>query len=169
MRSSKLSSFNDGPLGCFSRPSHFRTVDRLVFNTAACTACVNSFDKVPAACQRRQDDAAQHKKVKALFKTRETFTAPVTVLLELVWVLESRDCSTGQISWGINALLDLPNFKPERADAVREALRHYAAGMGFADSLHRVLSAGDQRFMTFDKTFARQAKKMTLAPEVVLV
>ena len=32
-----------------------------------------------------QNDAAQHKQVEALFKTRETFTALVTVLLELVW------------------------------------------------------------------------------------
>ena len=116
-----------------------------------------------------QDDAAQHKKVKALFKTREAFTAPVTVLLELVWVLESRDCSTEQVAFGLNALLDLPNFKPERADAVREALRNYAAGMGFADALHLALSAGEQRFMTFDKAFARRARKMTLTPEVVLV
>ena len=116
-----------------------------------------------------QDDAAQHKKAKALFKTRETFTAPVTVLLELVWVLESRGCSTEQVAFGLNALLDLPNFKPERADAVREALRNYAAGMGFADALHLALSAGEQRFMTFDKAFARRARKMTLTPEVVLV
>lgn len=116
-----------------------------------------------------QDDAAQHKKVKALFKARETFTAPVTVLLELVWVLESRDCSTEQVAFGLNALLDLPNFKPERAGAVREALRHYAAGMGFADALHLALSAGAQRFMTFDKAFARRARKMTLTPEVALV
>lgn len=116
-----------------------------------------------------QDDVAQHKKVKALFKTRETFTAPVTVLLELVWVLESRDCSADQVAFGLNALLDLPNFKPESADAVREALRGYAAGMGFADALHLALSAGEQQFMTFDKAFARQAKKMTLRPDVVLV
>ena len=33
------------------------------------------------------DDAAQFKKVKALFQTRQIFTAPVTVMLELVWVL----------------------------------------------------------------------------------
>jgi hypothetical protein len=62
-----------------------------------------------------QDDAAQHAKVKALFKTRQIFTAPVTVLLELVWVLESRDCSPLQVSQGLTALLDLPNFKPEQA------------------------------------------------------
>lgn len=33
-----LSSFKDGPLGCLSPPSHFCTVDRLVFSTAASTA-----------------------------------------------------------------------------------------------------------------------------------
>ena len=116
-----------------------------------------------------QDDAAQHKKVKALFKTRETFTAPVTVLLELVWVLESRDVTPEQVAFGLNMLLDLPNFKPERAGAVREALRGYMAGMDFADALHLALSVGEQRFLTFDKAFARQAKKMTLAPSVALV
>jgi hypothetical protein len=28
-------SLNHGPPGCFSPPFHFRTLDRLVFNTAA--------------------------------------------------------------------------------------------------------------------------------------
>ena len=115
-----------------------------------------------------QDDAAQHRRVKALFKTNEVFTAPVTVLLELVWVLESSGCDTGQVAMGLNGLLNLPNFKPERADAVREALRNYLAGAGFADALHLALSAGAQRFLTFDKAFSRQAKKMTLKPDVLL-
>ena len=115
-----------------------------------------------------QDDAAQHKRAKALLKTQQTFTAPVTVLLELVWVLESRDCSAEQVALGLTALLDLPNFKPERSDALREALRSYAAGMGFTDALHLALSAGEQQFMTFDKAFARRAKKMGLKPDVVL-
>lgn len=115
-----------------------------------------------------QDDAAQHKKVKALFKTRQIFTAPVTVLLELVWVLESRGCGTEQIVSGLMALLDLPNFKPERADAVREALHSYQGGMGFADALHLALSEDHQKFITFDKAFARQAKKLGLKPDVLL-
>lgn len=115
-----------------------------------------------------QDDAAQHKKVKALFKTRQMFTTPVTVLLELVWVLESRDRSTEQIAAGLTALLDLPNFRPEHAEAVREALRNYSQGMGFADALHLALSDSHQKFMTFDKAFMRQAKKLGLKPDVVL-
>lgn len=37
LRSSRLSSFRDGPLGCFSPISHLRTVDGLVFSTEART------------------------------------------------------------------------------------------------------------------------------------
>ena len=94
--------------------------------------------------------------------------APVTVMLELVWVLESRDCAPGQIGQALTALLDLPNFKPKHADAVPEALRSYPEGMGFADGLHLALSSGDQPFLAFDKAFARQAKKLGLQPPVRL-
>jgi predicted nucleic-acid-binding protein len=116
-----------------------------------------------------QDDALQHKKVKALFKTKQTFTAPVTVMLELVWVLESNGVDTPQIVSGMTALLGLPNFKPERVDALREALQNYADGLGFADALHLALSKNQEKFMTFDKAFARQAVKQKLTPDVVLV
>ena len=115
-----------------------------------------------------KDDAAQHKKVKALFQTRQIFTAPVTVMLELVWVLESSDIEAAQIATGLNALLNLPNFKPERVDALREALRSYTSGMGFADALHLALSEGHDKFMTFDKAFVSQSKKLATKPEVVL-
>jgi predicted nucleic-acid-binding protein len=116
-----------------------------------------------------QDDAAQYKKVKALFKTRQTFTAPITVMLELVWVLESNDCSADEIASGLTALIGLPNFKPERVDAIREALRRYAEGVGFADALHLALVDDAQKFLTFDKAFVRQGDKLKLRPDVVLV
>lgn len=115
-----------------------------------------------------RDDAAQYKRVKALFETHQIFTAPVTVMLELVWVLESRDISATQIASGLNALLGLPNFKPERVDALRQALRSYKAGLGFADALHLALSEGQQKFMTFDKAFVKQSQKLELKPEVAL-
>jgi predicted nucleic-acid-binding protein len=114
------------------------------------------------------DDAAQHKKVKALFETRQIFTAPVTVMLELVWVLESRDIEAAQIATGLNALLNLPNFKPERIDALRQALRSYTNGTGFADALHLALSEGQEKFVTFDRAFVKHGKKLGLKPEVVL-
>ena len=71
------------------------------------------------------------------------------------------------MSQGLTALLDLPNFKTDQANAVRDALHSYAAGMGFADALHLALSASHQKFMTFDKAFAKLAKKMGKQPEVV--
>ena len=114
------------------------------------------------------DDAAQYKRVKALFETRQIFTAPVTVMLELVWVLESRDIEAAQIDTGLKALLNLPNFKPERVDALLGALRSYESGMGFADALHLALSEGQEQFMTFDKAFVKQGKKLELTPEITL-
>ena len=89
-------------------------------------------------------------------------------MLELVWVLESKDISTAQIASGLNALLGLPNFKPKRVEALRQALRNYKGGMGFADALHLALSEGQQKFMTFDKAFVRQSQKLELEPEVAL-
>ena len=68
-----------------------------------------------------QDDAAPQARAKALFKTKQVFTAPVTVMLELVWVLQSQDIEAQQIAGGITALLNLPNFKPDSAQALSPA------------------------------------------------
>jgi predicted nucleic-acid-binding protein len=115
-----------------------------------------------------QDDAGQYAKVKALLATRQVFTAPVTVMQELVWVLESRDHGNERVSAAMTLLLDLPNFKPEHVDELREALQNYREGMGFADALHLALSSKHQQFITFDKAFATQAKKLGLRPAVAL-
>lgn len=114
------------------------------------------------------DDAVQHQRAKALLKTRQIFTAPITVMLELVWVLESYDCTAEKIATGLTALLALPNFKPAQADALRLALQSYASGMGFADALHLALCADQQGFVTFDKAFAKRAAKLGLRPDVKL-
>jgi predicted nucleic-acid-binding protein len=44
-----------------------------------------------------KDDLTQFKKAQALLASDAQFTAPVTVMLELVWVLESNDCSPSEI------------------------------------------------------------------------
>lgn len=79
-----------------------------------------------------RDDAAQHSRVRALLPTEQVFTTPVTVLLELVWVLEANDCTPAEIERGMQLLLGLRNFRPPEADAVRTALRAYAQGVDFA-------------------------------------
>jgi predicted nucleic-acid-binding protein len=113
-----------------------------------------------------KDDAAQHARVKALLATDQVFTAPVTVFLELVWVLEANDCPAADVSRGLELLLGLPNFKSAQSDALHQALHAYARGMDFADALHLALSQGEEAVMTFDKAFARQATRLALAPPV---
>ena len=116
-----------------------------------------------------QDDAAQHKKAKAIFEANTHLTAPVTVVLELVWVLESKDIAPLAIASALFALLlALPNFKPERLDALLTALRNYQSGMGFADAMHLALSEKGQKFMTFDKAFVKRANKLGATPGVFL-
>ena len=104
-----------------------------------------------------QDDAAQFKRAKALLDSGQVFTAPVTVMLELVWVLESNDCSPVEIAHALTMLLDLPNFRLAQADAVRAALGAYMKGMDFADALHLSMSIGADTFLTFDKALAKRA------------
>jgi predicted nucleic-acid-binding protein len=113
-----------------------------------------------------QDDKAQHARVKALLASQQMFTAPVTIFLELVWVLEANDCAPAEIQRGLTLLLGVPNFKPVQADIVRAALTHYAQGLDFADALHLALSRAEQALMTFDKAFVRRAAKLAVAPQV---
>lgn len=114
-----------------------------------------------------QDDTAQHARVKALLATDQVFTAPVTVLLELVWVLEANDCAATDIARSLTLLLGLPNFKPEQAGAVRAAIHGYAQGMDFAGALHLALSGDSDAFMTLDKAFVRKAVELGARPRVV--
>ena len=115
-----------------------------------------------------RDDKRQHARVAQLLASQQDFTAPVSVMLELVWVLEVNDCSTADIVRGLNLLMGLPNFKPQHADSLRQALLGYAQGLDFADALHLALSHGSQELATFDKAFARKAGKLGWVPPVVV-
>ena len=114
-----------------------------------------------------RDDRRQHDRVLQLLAQDEDFTAPITVMLELVWVLEVNDCSAEQIAQGLELLLALPNFKPAEGVALRRALPWYAQGMDIADALHVALSPTSERLATFDKAFVSQGKRLALAPPVV--
>ena len=94
-------------------------------------------------------------------------TAPPTVLLELVWVLEACDCTRSDVLKGLRALLGLPNFRPKEADALAFALRWYEAGMDFADALHLALSAKEEAFATFDRELVKRAAKLGAFPPAV--
>jgi predicted nucleic-acid-binding protein len=102
------------------------------------------------------DDPVQFKLARDLLARPNDYTAPPTVLLELVWVLESYDCTRPEILQALRMLLGLPNFKPKSFEAICYAVNWYEAGMDF----------GDEAFATFDKTLGKMASQNGIAPQV---
>lgn len=115
------------------------------------------------------DDPKQSKAAIALLSKKQIYTAPPTVILELVWVLRVNGCEREQIIKALRLLLGLPNFKPKQFEALCYALRWYEEGMDFGDALHMALSAGDQAFCTFDKTLSKVALECGALPTVRLL
>ena len=106
-----------------------------------------------------QDDAVQGCRAAAFLGT-ETVYVPVTVILELEWILRSRYAlSASVISLAIEKIAVLENAVVGDADAVIAAARKMRQGWDFADALHHALSAGCEDFVTFDKRLARQSRR----------
>lgn len=112
------------------------------------------------------DDPFQFKQARDLLARPNDYTAPPTVLLELVWVLESYDCTRTEVLNALRMLLGLPNFKPKSFEAICYAVNWYEAGMDFGDALNLALSAGDDAFATFDKALGKMASDNGIAPQV---
>ncbi len=112
------------------------------------------------------DSPSQADVAEQLLHGNKTCTAPITVFLELVWVLESYDCERTQIAQSIRLLCGLENFKPQNLDALAYALHWYEGGMDFGDALHLAMSAKETGFKTFDKAMVRTAKNIGAYPTV---
>lgn len=87
------------------------------------------------------DSPTQADIAEKLLHGSEACTAPITVFLELVWVLESCDCERTDIAKSIRLLCGLENFKPQNLDALAYAVHWYEGGMDFGDALHLAMSA----------------------------
>jgi len=114
------------------------------------------------------DTPEQAEVAERLLHGSEICTAPITVFLELVWVLESCDCERTEIVRSIRLLCGLENFKPQNFDALAYALLWYEGGMDFADALHLALSSKETGFKTFDKLFIKKAHALVTYPPVDL-
>ena len=105
------------------------------------------------------DDAAQAARVQDLLREHEVFI-PVTVILELEWVLRSRYLhSAAVIAQTIEKIVTLENVVVGEHAAVLTAAAKLAQGWDFADALHHALSEGCDDFVTFDAGLVKQAKR----------
>jgi predicted nucleic acid-binding protein len=100
-------------------------------------------------------------------KAKETCTAPLTVFLELVWVIESYDIDREAIVQSLRDFLGLPNIKPHQPQVLAKAIISYENGLDFGDALHSALCEHDSYLASFDDKFVKRAKKLSLSPSVV--
>ena len=117
-----------------------------------------------------QDDAAQaHRAADVL--GAGPFYIPITVILELEWVLRSRHGYPGRlIADAMEKLAKLENAIVGEQAAVVAAAAKLRRGWDFADALHHSLSAGCDDFVTFDADLARRARRAdSSVPPVVAI
>lgn len=121
-----------------------------------------------------EDDLAQLAAVKILFRravtSGEMLFVPVTVMLELEWVLRSffRVSKHAFIQMA-REVLSSTELELQAEDAVEFALESYGQSTAdYADCLHAALTADSNRgpFWTFDKTASKVegAKLLSVSP-----
>ena len=115
-----------------------------------------------------KDTPSQSAAAAMLLQGGELCTAPITVILELVWVLESRGWQRTDIVPALHMLCSLDNFVAQNVDALAAALSWYKQGMDFADGLHLALSDNVNQMKSFDKGFVKASRRLRTAPPVSL-
>ena len=105
------------------------------------------------------DDARQTREARLLFAAEPIWIAK-TVLLETAWVLRSlyrfQDVA---IYAGLTRLLGLDNVHTEDESSVAAALALMARGVEFADALHLSSRPVGARFVSFDRSLVRRARR----------
>ena len=104
------------------------------------------------------DDEQQGAKARALFESDEVWIGS-TVLLEVMWVLESvYGLDEVEAAEALDRLLGLPNVRVENPGAIAMALAAAKQGVELADALHLCRAPEDVEFATFDRALARSAR-----------
>jgi predicted nucleic-acid-binding protein len=121
---------------------------------------IDDADDAQAARQRRA----------AVTALSERAFVPVTVLLELEWVMRGfYELPRADVSRVMRALAGIEHVTLEGRDAVLVALVAFDKGLDFADAMHMARSSRASGFSTFDRRLARRAKGLVLTPPVELL
>lgn len=113
------------------------------------------------------DNKTQAKEAAALIDSGVALFVPITVMLELEWVLRGAyQLDKKTIVHTFEHLLSIRSVSFERQADLEIALQHYALGFDFADALHHSLCADCKAIASFDKHFEKLAAKTKLKPAV---
>jgi len=117
-----------------------------------------------------KDDPKQARAAAELIDDGEACFVPLTVALELEWVLRGvYELGPQKIAESFNALLGVRNLHFERETAVLEATRLLANGFDFADALHHAVTGNCESFRTFDRKLLARAERAGMRPPVRLI
>jgi predicted nucleic-acid-binding protein len=110
----------------------------------------------------------QRPAARRIFESGTPLYIPLTVVLELEWVLRAfYGFGPPQFARVLQHLAGLPHATIESEARVLAALQHHGAGLDFADALHLGASLDCQSMMSFDdRRFARKAARLQLHPPV---
>ena len=113
------------------------------------------------------DDPAQAEQAAALIDASAACFVPITVALELEWVLRGAyKLRRDAVIRAFEALLAIRHLHLEQADLVRQALKWHRQGMDFAAALHLARCEGCGALISFDRQLAQVAEQLNLQPTV---
>ena len=95
-----------------------------------------------------------------------------TVLLELIWVLSSKNAynlSRDAVVERVKHIIGLPNITTENVEHFAQALAWYQSGMDFADSLHLIGFENLSSFATLDKRMLKKANDIGVKQDIILL
>jgi predicted nucleic-acid-binding protein len=114
------------------------------------------------------DDPVQASQAVSLIDTGSALFVPLTVTLELEWVLRGAySLDKPAIVRSFEALLSVRNMHFEKQPDIQQALQYYQSGFDFADALHHAGTKGCEALATFDQKFKKLATKEKLKPPVI--
>ena len=123
-------------------------------------------------CDDPDDPEAGRQKLvaKRVMVVSESIFVPLTVVLEFEWVMRGfYEAEPSSFCDAIAHLLGMPHVTVERWEAVDDAVNLHRRGLDFADALHWASSASCSQLLSFDdRRFVRRARRLQLAPAVVL-
>ena len=119
------------------------------------------------------DAEAQRQRLAArrLVESGQPLMVSKSVILELEWVMRGYyGFDQDEVASVMRHLLDQAHITLEDRDAIERAVSNCETGINFADALHHASYKSCDSVATFDdRKFARRAKKLGLAPAVVVL
>ncbi len=115
------------------------------------------------------DDAAQAGRVAARIDSGDAFFVPLTVALELEWVLRGAyKLAPDRVVAAFEALMSIRNLRFADDQLLTRALNQFRTGLDFADALHLEAAQNCSAMLSFDTKFRNQAARAALHPPVVV-